>query len=165
MKKYITMDFDEKGAPVMGQAKNTPANMAFIPTTWTPPAPVSEGSGLKSIDISPVLETTPALDSLFPVYLGDERIDEYDSFQETVHADSVGMYGDEYEITVTPSDDWIMECDGEHTGGNAPGEPITFNVVSDGYNLSIQNVWAENMKDYESPEYKVVYAGILITTS
>ena len=63
MKKYIPVDFDEKGNAVLGREKNTPTSNSFIPTTWAPGG--SEGKqGVKSISISPAITTNPALDSV-----------------------------------------------------------------------------------------------------
>ena len=147
MKKYITMDFDEKGAPVMGQAKNTPANMAFIPTTWAPPAPVQEGSGLKSISISPVLETTPALDTVFPVYWdADTAVEGWNEANIALTTETPLTIGAEYNVTITPTSDWTAG----HTGSDpmGVGEPLTYTVtlLYDG-ELPFGECWVSNSDD------------------
>lgn len=120
MKKYITMDFDDKGKPVLGGAKDRPNSNSFIPTTWTPPAPVSEGSGLKSISISPVIETTPALADISPYYYDDEHriLTIYASFENNA----------EYTITVTPTPDWYVYTDDD---SGEVGEPLEIALTTD----------------------------------
>ena len=104
MKKYIPVDFDEKGNVILGRERNTPTSNGFIPTTWAPPAPVSEGSGLKSISISPVLGTTPAIDTVFPIYYEDLTDEEkQNGVKRYVTADSLP---DSFDVTFTPTDDW-----------------------------------------------------------
>ena len=72
MKKYYPIDFDSKGNAILGDARSTPTSNSFIPTTWTPGGgSEDEGNGIMSISITPAIETTPALESVFPIYWED----------------------------------------------------------------------------------------------
>ena len=100
MKKYYPVDFDEKGNAVLGNAKSNPTSNGFIPTTWAPGG--EEGNGIKSITISPAITTTPALDSLFPIYwedLTDEQ--KQNGLNITVTVDAPPT--EDYTFTLTPT--------------------------------------------------------------
>ena len=134
MKKYYPVDFDEKGNAVLGNAKNTPTSNGFIPTTWEPGGGEA-GNGIKSITISPAITTTPALESLFPIYyedLTEEERREGRAIRTTTTAD-LGS-GDEYTFTITPTADWYMA---DMTGGaptfGGKGEPITVKRMATEY--------------------------------
>lgn len=121
MRKYINMDFDEKGKPVLGRAKDT-ATGGFVPTTWAPPAPSVDGNGIKSITISPSITTTPALDSLFPIYY--ENLTEEQKQQGVMlllETDTAVEIGEEFTFTVTPTANMYVIA--SEPGGK--GEPIT----------------------------------------
>lgn len=108
MKKYIPIDFDEKGNAVLGNAKSNPTSNGFIPTTWAPGGSDEGKQGLKSITISPALETTPALDSLFPIYYEDLTEDQkYDGVSLTITTGSVTP-GTDYTVTATPTSGWYI---------------------------------------------------------
>lgn len=124
MKKYIPVDFDEKGNAVLGNAKNTPTSNGFIPTTWAPGGGSGEGNGIKSITISPAITTTPALESLYPIYwedLTDEQ--KQDGIILTIYADIDD--GAQYTFTITPTADfYAASFDGALEFGEK-GEPVT----------------------------------------
>lgn len=81
--------------------------------------------GLKSITISPEITTTPALDSLFPIY--------YDDVTEEQKEDGVRLFvtvpdgaiseGEDVQITYTPTPTWYVADEEMHFGGQ--GEPMT----------------------------------------
>ena len=131
MKKYIPVDFDEKGNVILGRERNTPTSNGFIPTTWAPNGGGSgdEGSGLKSISISPVIQTTPALDTIVPLYYDDLIAQGYEPSPEgdisVVLEVPNDFQGGTYDITITPTSDWYA---GNAGLGNisAKGEPLEF---------------------------------------
>lgn len=59
MKKYIPIDFDEKGKVILGREKNTPTPNGTIPAIFIPGGSDEGKQGLKSITISPAIQTTP----------------------------------------------------------------------------------------------------------
>ena len=130
MKKYIPIDFDEKGKVILGNAKNTPTSNGFIPTTWAPGG--EAGNGIKSISISPAITTTPALESLFPIY--------YEDLTEEQKQDGVRVHGtvepgviksgDTYQFTITPTADWYVYDFAARTFGEK-GMPYTVTVTAE----------------------------------
>ena len=79
-------------------------------------------NGIKSITISPAITTTPALDSLFPIYWEDLTEEEKaDGKSLTVEGNITT--GTTYTFNVTPTDDWYMYKPG--TGFLGKGEPYT----------------------------------------
>lgn len=130
MKKYYPVDFDEKGKVILGNAKDTPTSNGFIPTTWEPGGGSEDaGNGIKSITISPAISTTPALDSLFPIYWDDLPEDpEVPAGIKHFTASLTGTFdaGTTYTATVTPTSDW-------YGNGGGKGEPTTLEgYVEDG---------------------------------
>lgn len=127
MKKYYPVDFDEKGNVVLGNAKNTPTSNGFIPTTWAPGGSDEGKQGLKSITISPAITTTPALESLFPIYWED-LTEEQRRDGITINCASSGYTPGEYTITVEPTGEWYAGVSGwgsnQHVSENA-GESVT----------------------------------------
>lgn len=81
-----------------------------------------EGNGIKSISISPAITTTPALDSLFPIYWDELTEEEKAEGKKTVLL-SVGSLteGDTYTATITATDTWYAQGDGDWSaqGGSA----------------------------------------------
>lgn len=79
-----------------------------------------------SISISPAITTTPALDSLFPIYW-DDLTDEEKANGVTRNLTIDSLPGGEYSITVTPTAEWyaVGIGDSEVTSENA-GAPITY---------------------------------------
>lgn len=124
MKKYIPIDFDEKGKVVLGNAKNTPTSNGFIPTTWTP-GESGDGNGIKSITITPAIATTPALDSLFPIYyddLTDEEKENGVNLEFTVNG-----YGT-YHFDFTPTSSWYI-ADSDNMEFMDQGAPLSYDFV------------------------------------
>lgn len=113
MKKYYPIDFDEKGKAILGEARTTPTSNGFIPTTWAPGGgSEDEGNGILSISITPAVETTPALDSFFPIYWEDipaEDITDGHFAKKRIEVTYSGELGSEYYITATPSDGWQIQ--------------------------------------------------------
>lgn len=124
MKKYYPVDFDEKGNAVLGTPKNTPTSNGFIPTTWAPGGGSGDGNGIKSITISPAITTTPALESLFPIYyedLTDEQKEEH-MVRMSASTPATLEVGDTYTATITPTSDMYLLGD---NGFGGKGEPVT----------------------------------------
>lgn len=126
MKKYYPVDFDEKGNAVLGNANNTPTSNGFIPTTWVP-GESDEGNGIKSITISPAITTTPALESLFPIYWED-LTEEQKRDGITINCTRGDITPGGYTLTVEPTGDWYAGIQGwdanPHVSENA-GESVT----------------------------------------
>jgi hypothetical protein len=78
--------------------------------------------GLKSISISPAIQTTPALDSVFPIYWEDLTEEEKAEGKKTVLL-NVGSLtqGDTYTATITATDTWYAQGNGDWSeqGGSA----------------------------------------------
>ena len=138
MKKYIPIDFDEKGKVILGREKNTPTSNGFIPTTWAPGGSDEGKQGLKSISISPAITTDPALDSLFPIYY-DDLTDEQKQSGVTVQV--TGAITDESVLTITPTSDWYCICTsvnppifGEKGAAITVDEPSAALAIANGLN-------------------------------
>ena len=85
-----------------------------------------EGNGVKSVSISPAITTTPALDSLFPIYyedLTDEQ--KRDDVRFTGEPATALVDGATYTITATPTDSMFV-TNGHGVGSASAGAPITF---------------------------------------
>ena len=139
MKKYIPIDFDEKGKVILGREKNTPTPNKGIPAIFIESGSDEGKQGLKSISISPAIQTTPALDSLFPIYWDDlptnpslpDGIKQYN-----VHLSGGFMEEAVYKATFTPTADWYVLSNGK-------GEPaVVDGYVEDG-NLIFETTVAE----------------------
>lgn len=73
--------------------------------------------GLKSITISPAITTTPALDSLFPIYYGDledSPIPGSTRFAE-FELKSEESVGGNYTVIITPTSDWQLYDEANQT--------------------------------------------------
>lgn len=81
-----------------------------------------------SISISPAITTTPALDSLFPIYWDDLTEEQKQSGQVYVNAESNGYLPEgTYTVTITPTADWYaINTSAGEIGGK--GEPISVEV-------------------------------------
>ena len=101
-----------------------------------------EKQGIKSITISPALDATPALDSLFPVYYDESSAEEgWYSFKQTLAANAI-TEGTEYSITITPTSGWLAGKAGvTPVGGETPGEPCTYVVTAANGLLSLGEAW------------------------
>ena len=124
MKKYYPVDFDENGNAVLGNAKSNPTSNGFIPTTWAPGG--EAGNGIKSITISPAITTTPALDSLFPIYYEDLTEDQKQN-GVTISCTRGDFTPDEYTLTVEPTGDWYAGIQGwsDSPQVSGKGESVT----------------------------------------
>lgn len=126
MKKYIPIDFDEKGKVILGNAKNTPTSNGFIPTTWAPGGSDEEKQGLKSISISPAIQTTPALDTVH-VYWEDLTDEEKQGLVRMVFQCPQQMFENrDYTVTLTPTQSWAVENDEDIP----PAQPVSFTYTS-----------------------------------
>lgn len=129
MKKYYPVDFDKKGNAVLGTPKNTPTSNGFIPTTWAPGGESDDGSGIKSITISPAITTTPALESFFPIYYEDLTEEQKrDDVRFTGEPATALVEGATYTITATPTDSMFV-ADGAGVVSASAGAPITFTAT------------------------------------
>lgn len=150
MKKYYPVDFDEKGNVILGNAKNNPTSNGFIPTAWAPGGS-DAGNGIKSITITPAIETTPAFDSLFPINWDDlpegeiEEGVEYREYTATLHTGHALTEGDSYSVSFTPTSGW--HYDGMDVSGG-DGETVTVNraVLKNKLNISGEIHDHENVK-------------------
>ena len=139
MKKYIPVDFDEKGNAVLGRERNTPTSNGFIPTTWAPGGGGEDGNGIKSITISPAITTTPALESFFPIYwedLTDEQ--KQDGVPVVINANIEDDV--QYTFTITPTADFYAASFDGVPGFGGKGEPITITQtmsIGQSYNLHV----------------------------
>ena len=79
-----------------------------------------EGGGLKSISISPVVSTTPALADVSPSYYDDEHR------SLTIFAELENSA--EYTITVTPTSGWFASTGSE---SSQVGEPLDITLTTD----------------------------------
>lgn len=86
-----------------------------------------EGNGIKSITVSPALDTTPTLDSLFPFYWDESQADdgwvEFD-WELTVSS----LIDGEYTVTITPTSEWRVKYTSQVA---EKGQPLTFNVIAE----------------------------------
>lgn len=163
MKKYIPVDFDEKGNVILGRERNTPTSNGFIPTTWAPPAPVSEGSGLKSISISPVLETTPTLDSLFPIYYDDLTEEEKEYGKEITIKLTTPLEETPPPATVTvePTSDWYaFSQETEEYGGKGESVQSTAGFIYDSGKYTMETTLVVSSANDDTGETVTVYLTI-----
>lgn len=154
MKKYIPIDFDEKGKVILGNAKNTPTPNGTIPAIFIPGGSDENKQGLKSISISPAIQTTPALDSLFPIYYDDltEQEKQRGAINRGTTA-NVGIPAGEYTVTFTPTSDWYAADTDTFVFGEK-GQPVTTSVSVDGEQRLETSVVVSNGKTQEtSTEY------------
>ena len=88
--------------------------------------------GLKSISVSPVLATVPALNTVKVNYADIPAEDIDESGEGYVHLDIVGKAeaNTDYVFTITPSSEWYADGD-DGIGGK--GEPVTVTMTSDEY--------------------------------
>ena len=130
MKKYYPVDFDEKCNAVLGNAKSNPTSNGFISTAWAPGGSDEGKQGLKSISISPAITTTPALDSLFPIYYEDLTEEQkHNGIVFNVHTDERST---DFVLTVTPTSDWHgFDYSGDDEIRLDDGEPMTVSGNTD----------------------------------
>ena len=155
MKKYYPVDFDEKGNAVLGTPKNKPTSNGFIPTTWAPGGS-GDGIGIKSITISPAISTTPPIESLCPIYYGDERI-VGDEFTAELRVDELEQPA---TVTITPTADVYIGADMEgYAEFTNKGEARTFEIEPHNHYISLSDFCFCKSTDYAD----VVYLNISIT--
>lgn len=112
-----------------------------------------------SISISPAIQTTPALDSLFPIYwedLTDEEKQEGKQISATVAEKLVPS--DEYTITITPTDDMYaiyFKEGADDVIGETAGAPV--NVTVEASKLTQFNAFAVDEPSQQSAT-KIVHA-------
>ena len=121
MKKYYPVDFDEKGNAVLGNAKSNPTSNGFIPTAWAPGGSDEGKQGLKSISISPAIQTTPALNECIPSYYEEGGI------HSLIFQAELGVNAS-YTVTVTPTPEWYVYTD---DGNGEIGEAYSFALTTD----------------------------------
>lgn len=157
MKKYIPLDFDEKGKVILGREKNTPTPNGTIPAIFIPGGSDEGKQGLKSISISPAIQTTPALDSLFPIYWDDLTEEQKypwgsgvnvtasvteDELTRVFPSAGGGYEVGDFTVTITPTDDWYI-YDGINDVWGGKGEPVVCPlhgvVVEDGVTYLIES--------------------------
>ena len=82
------------------------------------------GNGIKFITISPAITTTPALESLFPIYYEDLTEEQKQEHAVRIAASTQATMevGDTYTVTVVPTADMYAMGDSEFGG---KGEPVT----------------------------------------
>ena len=104
-----------------------------------------------SISISPAITTTPALDSLFPIYWDDLTEEQrQDGVSISVTVPSGSLPTDEMTFTATPTSDWHMVG---MTGG-APivgekGVPVSIAATPFRNRVSVNYVCTDNPGDEE----------------
>lgn len=104
-------------------------------------------NGILSVTISPAITTTPALDSLFPIYWEDLTDAQKRDGVSVVAVVGEGVItsGDEYSITVTPTGDWYAGVMGDVPEFGDKGEPMAFTVTAtDNDNLGFTVFAVEN---------------------
>ena len=137
----------------MGRERNTPASNGFIPTTWVPGGGDEGKQGLKSITISPAITTTPALDSLFPIYWEEGK--SYPPVSLLTH-DTIP---DAVTVTVTPTSDWYAFNLETQEPGNI-GEPVTFNASIDDGSVSFRVLCANGTTQDDATQFIGIDIGI-----
>lgn len=106
------------------------------------------GNGIRSITISPAITTTPALESLFPVYWNGET--------QQIEISAFGMGSGDYTVTITPTADTYAFTDEGEDGvtSDTKGAPITFETTAAklqrGYPLAV----LDDPTDFET--FKIV---------
>ena len=109
--------------------------------------------GLKSISISPAITTTPALDSLFPIYWED-LTDEQKQSGVNINLTTTTPFssGDEFTFTIAPTSEWYAAADdfGEK------GQPITKEAAAPNNEMFGVNSIALTNKDESNPQFFMV---------
>lgn len=112
------------------------------------------GNGIKSISIS--ISTTPALESLFPIYYGDERI-VGDGFTAELSADELAQ---PVTVTITPTADVYIGVDMEgYAEFTNKGEARTVEIEPVNNYISMSDICFCTSTDYAD----AVYLNISIT--
>lgn len=81
-----------------------------------------------SISISPAIQTTPALDSLFPIYYDDLTEEEKaHGLSKEVELPTGTDPSGTYDVTITPTSDWYVRSSSSAIGEK--GEPVVVRMV------------------------------------
>lgn len=108
-------------------------------------------NGLLALTISPAITTTPALDSLVPIYYEDLTEEQKeDGVTYKVTTSEAISQGDVYTVTVTPTSDFYAFDENLVTSGK--GEPSSFTFTADPDNLGIGFTLANEIPDQSNPE-------------
>lgn len=108
-----------------------------------------------SISISPAITTTPALDSLFPIYWDDLTEEQrQDGVSISVTVPSGSLPTDEMTFTATPTSDWHMVgITGEAPIVGEKGVPVSIASTPFRNKVSVQYVCTDKPGDEEGANY------------
>lgn len=120
--------------------------------------------GLKSITISPAITTTPALDSLFPIYYDDLTEEQKESGILLSLYTEAGIIhsGDQYTATITPTEDWYATDENNQIFGNK-GEPLIVTLTAetdDALQFGMLGAMETNEPSGELPHFVLVMGSI-----
>lgn len=118
------------------------------------------GSGILSITISPAITTTPALESVFPIYWEDLTEEERQD-GVSVALTALNLPAGDYTVTVAPTDDWYVRVG--QTAGTEKGSPVSeqFSVGSGDPFALLPNMFAFSNISEEEPD-KMVFVQVSI---
>lgn len=115
-------------------------------------------NGIKSISISPAITTTPAIDSLFPIY--------YDDLDEDEKQDGITRFvtaaPDEsttYTVIVTPTSEWYAQGT---NGWGEMGEPVKVTGFYENGFLSVDTIVAAEPFDGE-PSGEFIVGALMLS--
>lgn len=101
-----------------------------------------------SISISPAITTTPALDSLFPIYYEDLTEEQKQQGVEVITAATEEITGN-MSATITPTMDmYVVSNNGEETVFGEKGQPFTVELSDNG----AAYLWLGGVADSNTPE-------------
>ena len=106
-----------------------------------------------SISISPAITTTPALDTVFPIYWEEGK--SYPPVSLLTH-DAIP---DAVTVTVTPTSDWYAFNIETQEPGNI-GEPVTFNASIDDESVSFRVLCANGATQDDATQFIGIDIGI-----
>ncbi len=114
------------------------------------------GTGIKMVSITPAFQMVPALESLFPIYYGDERIVD-DGFTAELSADELVQ---PVTVTITPTADVYIGVDMEgYAEFTNKGEARTVEIEPANNYISMSDICFCTSTDYAD----AVYLNISIT--
>lgn len=100
--------------------------------------------GLMGISISPAIQTTPALDSLFPIYWED-LTDEQKQRGVTINLETTDTLSGEYAVTVTPTAEWYAFTNSGVSQNK--GEAVQTPILAFGDSASVSASVAETLNE------------------
>lgn len=121
-------------------------------------------NGIKSITITPAIETTPALDSVFPIYYEDLTEEEKEEKEKVVFLETESAFSDGEEITATATAtaDWFVS-DGDEWSAKGGTISITGEFVESGSAVGAILTFAmSGTADFDSDDYfevKIMISG------